>query len=94
MWIEWKLADDVLGTHFKKFDIILLQETWSAIRDEFSLDGYVFFNFPGKYRHQFSIRNSGGLGVFLMIGLPEGVTFIKHTGDILVYSNLDKNFLA
>ena len=94
MWIEWKLADDVLGTHFKKFDIILLQETWSAIRDEFSLDGYVFFNFPGKYRHQFSIRNSGCLGVFLMIGLPEGVTFIKHTGDILVYSNLDKNFLA
>ena len=91
---EWKLADDVLGTHFKKFDIILFQETWSAAGDEFSLDGYVFFNFPRKYSHQLSIRNSGGLGVFLKIGLSEGVKFIKHRDDILVWLKLDKNFFG
>ena len=55
---EWKLADDVLGTQFKKFDIIPLQEMWSAAGDDFCLDGYVFFNFPRKYRRQLLIRNS------------------------------------
>ena len=30
---EWKLSEDVLGTHLKKIDIILLQETWSAAGD-------------------------------------------------------------
>ena len=91
---EWKLSDDVLGTHFKKFDIILLQETWSAAGDEFHLDGYTFFNFPRKYRHKLSIRNSGGLGVFLRHEFSENVKVIKYTEDILVWLKLDKNFFG
>ena len=39
---NWKLVDDVLGLHFKSFDIILLQETWSTEGDEFSLEGYEY----------------------------------------------------
>ena len=62
---QWKLDDDVLGNHFKNYDIILLQETWSAEGDNFYLSGYTFYNFPRKYRHKLSLWNSGGLGVFI-----------------------------
>ena len=88
------MSDDVLGTHFKKFDIILLQETWSAAGDEFNLDGYIFFNFPRKYRHKLSIRNSSGLCVFFKHEFSESVRVIKYTEDILVWSKLDKNFFG
>ena len=82
---EWKLSDDVLCTHVKKFDIILLQETWSA--DEYYLDDYIFLNFPRKFRHKLSIRNSDGLCVFLKHEFSESV---KYTDDILVWVRLAK----
>ena len=75
---DWKLADGILGSHFKRFDIILLQEAWSADGDEFNLNGYEFYNFPRKYRHKLSVRNSGGLGIFVNQRLTKGVQILKH----------------
>ena len=43
---QWKLADDGLGAQLKKYDIVLLQETWSAEGDVFYLDGYTYHIFP------------------------------------------------
>ena len=76
---DWKLADDILGSHFKQYDIILLQETWSAEGDEFYLEGYEFHNFPRKYRHKLSVRNSGGLGIFISERLVKGIRISKTT---------------
>ena len=81
---EWKLADEILGIHFKRYDIILLQETWAAEGDEFYLDDYVFHNFPRKYRHKLSIRNSGGLCVYINRVITEGVNIVKNRDDISV----------
>ena len=91
---NWKLVDDVLGLHFKSFDIILLQETWSTEGDEFSLGGYDYHNFPRKNRHKLSIRNSGGLCIFVSHKLTEGIHMVKHHEDILVWLKLDKNFFG
>ena len=91
---RWKLADDVLGTNFKKYDVILLQETWTTFGDEFCLDGYVFLRFPRKCRHRLSIRNSGGLGVFLKREYYDGVKVLKHTDDILVWLKFDRGFFG
>ena len=43
---NWKLSDEVLSGYFKSFDIILLQETWAAMEDDFNIAGYEYFNFP------------------------------------------------
>ena len=88
---DWKLGDGILGSHFKRFDIILLQETWSAEGDEFNLNGYEFYNFPRKYRHKLSVRNSGGLGIFVNQRLTKGVQILKHHEDILVWLKLKRN---
>ena len=45
---KWKLDDDIFGSYFKKYDTILLQETWSAEGDEYLLDGYVSITFQGN----------------------------------------------
>ena len=73
---EWKLADDVVGAHLKKYDIILLQETWSAEGDVFYLNGYKYYNFPRKHRHKLSMCNS----------------CVKYTGDISAWLKLERSF--
>ena len=88
---DWKLAGGILGSHFKRFDIILLQEAWSADGDEFNLNGYEFYTFPRKYRHKLSVRNSGGLGIFVNQRLTKGVQILKHHGEILVWLKLKQN---
>ena len=89
-----KLDGDIFGSYFKKYDIILLQETWSAEGDDYLLDGYVFHNFPWKNRHKLSLRNSGGLAIFVNYRIAKGVTIIKHHEDCLVWLKLEKKFFG
>ena len=91
---QWKLDDDVLGNHFKNDDIILLQETWSAEKDNFCLSGYTFYNFPREYRHKLSLRNSGGLGVFINHTVCNWVKLVKYTDDIVVWLRLESSFFC
>ena len=91
---DWKLADDIFGLQFKRFDIILLQETWSAEGDDFCLEGYEFHNFPRKNRHKWSVRNSGGLGIFVNHNLTEGIHVLKHHEDMSVWLKLDKHYFG
>ena len=87
---DWKPADDILRSHFKQYDIILLQETWSAEGDEFYLEGYELHNFLRKYRHKLSVRNSGGLGIFISERLVKGIRISKLHDDISVWLNMEK----
>ena len=89
---EWKLTD-VLGAHLKKYEITLLQETWSAEGDVFYRDDYTYYNFPRKC-HKLSMRNSGGLGVFIKHTVADGVTCVKNTEDILVWLKLERSFFS
>ena len=90
----WKLKDDLLGSHFKKHDVILLQKTWSNEREEFYLDGDIFYNFPRKYRCKLSLPNSGGLCVFIRRDIAEGVHIVKIYHDISVWLKFDKHLLG
>ena len=73
--------------YFKKLG--LLRETyfiWTII--------YTYYNFPRKYRHKLSMRNSGGLGVFIKHTVADGVTCVKNTEDILVWLKLERSFFS
>ena len=91
---KWKFDDDVLWNHFKNSDIIILPETWSAEGDNFCLSVYTFYNFPRKYHHKLSLRNSGGLGVFINHTVCNGVKLVKYTGDMVVWLRLKSSFFG
>ena len=59
----YKMQDSVLGNFFKRFDLILLSETWMSNQDNYEMDGYIFKNFPRKCIHPNATRHSGGLCV-------------------------------
>ena len=59
----YKMQDSVLGDFFKRFDLILLSETWTSNQDNYEMDGYIFKNFPRKRIHSNAKRHSGGLCV-------------------------------
>ena len=83
-----------LGLTLKNVDVILLQETWSNEGEEFYLDDYMFNNFPRKYRCKPSLRNSGGLCVFIRRDIAEGVHIVKSYHDVSVWLKLDKHLLG
>ena len=89
-----KLSDDLLGSFFKKFSLVLLCETWLAKSqtDEFDiLDGYSFYNFNRKCRHPNAIRDSGGLGVYVNKSFEHGIQFTSTVDDIISTMKLDKD---
>ena len=59
-----KLCDDVVGNLMRNFDIILLCETWAGVEDKFVLDGYRYFNYPRRFRHEHAKRNSCGILIY------------------------------
>ena len=59
----YKMQDSVLGDFFKRFDLILLSETWTSNQDNYEMDGYIFKNVPRKRIHPNAKRHSGGLCV-------------------------------
>ena len=89
-----KLNDALLGFFLKKIDIILLSETWESTHDAFSLDGYVYHNYPRKSKHLNSKRESGGLGIFTHHGIQEGILRWSHTDDIIAWIILKKSFFG
>ena len=91
---DWKQADDLFGLQFKRVDMILLQETWSAEGYDFCLEGYEFHIFPRQNRHKWSVRNSSGLGIFVNHNLTEGIHVLKHHEDISVWLKLDKHYFG
>ena len=56
-----KLNGDILGKFLKSHDIILLSETCTKDTDNFPMSGFVFDNYPRKFKHQEATRSSGGL---------------------------------
>ena len=58
-----KLHDNMLGSFFKKFDLILLTETWTNKNSDVELQDYTFHNYPRKYKHANAKRDSGGIGL-------------------------------
>ena len=89
-----KLSDDILGSFFKKFSLVLLCETWLAKSqtDEFDvLDGYSFYNFNRKCKHANAIRESGGLGVYVNKSFEHGIQFTSTVDDIISTMKLDKD---
>ena len=85
-----KLSPYILGDFLTRFDIILLCETWASQGDEFELEGYKFYNYPRLVKHHNAKRNSGGLGIFIKRPLLDGVHYLKHTKDIIVWIKLGK----
>ena len=80
-----KLRDDILGTLFKKYDIILLSETWSNEQDDYNLNGFLYFNYSRKYSHPNSKRNSGGLGIFVKASFKNDISTWCHTDDVVAW---------
>ena len=89
-----KLSDDILGSFFKKFRLILLCETWldKSQTDEFDvLDNYSFYNFSRAHRHPRAIRDSGGLGIYVHKSVGHGVDFTSTVDDIITTMRLKKD---
>ena len=61
---EEKLSPCIVGGFLKKFDIILLTETWSTAEKSYGLDGFQYYNFYRGYKHSRARRGAGGQGVF------------------------------
>ena len=98
---SWNIhgLDDIklneLGSYFQKFDIILLNETWSSGHDNFQLDNFKFIvDGYRKNKHPLAIRNSGGIGVFVHDKLVKGIKVHLVYKDIITWLILDRNFFA
>ena len=78
---NFKLNQSILGNYFKKFDLIMLSETWSSGQDNFHLEGYTFIDFNRSYKHPGELRYSGGLGIFGKDNIYKGVTVVKNHKD-------------
>ena len=87
-----KLSDCVLGGFLKSFHVIMLCETWSDGSDSFELEGFVYYDFPRKYRHKNAKRASGGLGLFVNNEIKRGVEIIKNCKDVLLWVKLRSDF--
>ena len=83
-----KLHDNMLGSFFKKFDSILLTETWTNENSDVELEGYTFHNCPRKYKHANAKRDSGGIGIFVRNDIKNGVVIGKNHDDILAWLTL------
>ena len=92
-----KLSDDLLGSFFKSFSLILLCETWldKSQTDEFDVvDQYSFFNFARKFKHPNAIRGSGGLGVYVHKSFQHGIEFTRSVDDIVTTMKIKKEVFS
>ena len=89
-----KLDDALLGSFLKKYDVILLNETWASEEDDYTLEGFVYHNYPRKCKHPKSKRESGGLGIFINDDIQEGAIKWAHTDDIIAWIILKKSFFG
>ena len=88
-----KLSDNMLGSFFKTFSLILICETWLAKSqtDEFNiLDGYSFYNLHRSYRHPNAIRESGGLGIYVRRSFEHGIDLFNKLDDVICTLRLKK----
>ena len=75
-----------------KFNLILLNETWSSGFDNFYLEGYTFLDFNRKSKHPCAIRSSGGIGLFIKNNIESGIHIHKVHKDAIVWIKLSKDF--
>ena len=83
-----------LENYLKNYDIIMLSETWSSDQDDFSLDGYFYYNYPRNYKHPDAKGMSGGLGIFIRLELKDGVDIWSYTDDVIAWVILKKDFFG
>ena len=91
---QGKLDDALLGSFLKSYDVILLNETWASDLDDYALDGFVYHNYPRKWKHPKSKRDSGVLGIFINHTIQEGIVKWAHTDDIITWVILKKSFFG
>ena len=92
-WLtQYKLFDDILANSLKRYEVIMLCETWTSDQDNFMLEGFEFYNFPRLNRHCKAKRISGGLDVFVRNCIKD-VTFIKSFEDVIAWFKLRKDRL-
>ena len=91
---DFKLSRDILGKYLTTFDIIMLNETWSSGNADFNLDGYTFIDFHRKSKHPNALRYSGGIGIFVKLGLKKGIHVYKTHKDAIVWLKLVKHFFG
>ena len=89
-----KLNKNVLGSFLEDYDIILLCEIWASEQDDFTLEGFMYYNYPRKYKHHAAKRNSGGLGLFIRNELQNGVTIWTNTDDVIALIILKRSFFG
>ena len=89
-----KLNHHIIGEFLKKHDIILINETWCGLDDNFTLEGYTFYNYPRLNRNHKAKRNSGGLGIFVSDTIKHGVIIGKRHEDLIAWIVLDSTVLG
>ena len=87
-----KLDKRIAGSMLLKYDIILLCETWAAEDADFVLNGYIYHNYPGRYKHRSPKRHSGGIALFIRKTIQDGVTLGNYTNDTIAWVGLKKSF--
>ena len=91
---EEKLSQCIVGCFLKRFDIILLTETWSTAGQSYGLDGFQYYDFHRGYKHSRARRGAGGQGVFIRNELSKGVDVMRNHKDIIVWLKLKQSFFG
>ena len=76
----------------KRFDLVLLSETWSRNTDNYALKSFRYHDFHRTSKHPLALRDSGGLGIFISNRLNKGMTIYRNYKDISVWLTIDKSY--
>ena len=84
-----------LNKYLTKFDILMFNETWSTGFDNYHIDSFtLIIDGYRKYKHPLSIRNSGGIAVFVRENIKEGVKVHSVYKDIIAWLLIDKGYFG
>ena len=96
-WNVYGISQDKLDMMFdvlNKFDVILLTECWTSKSDEYSLEGFEYFNFPRSFRHVNAKRNSGGMCTFVRDTIRKGIKVGRFSEETVHWLIFDKNYFG
>ena len=86
-----KLDNNVMGSIFAEFDIIILTETWLRKEDELPIEGFVNYNYNRKHINSAAKRGSGGICWYIRNIFKSYVKPVLHHEDNLVWFSVTQN---